>query len=169
MLLHEPESGTLFTGDHVMGGAVPFTANHYLEGAPDPRDPLARRPRFSGLAPYVDGLRELRRTSFRTILPAHGGILDRPARAIEEARLFYEVRVQRIERAFAKLAEPGAPVTAWEIWRQIFPKADPISEMRNRMFMVLGALDLLERDGRAIALRRADGVLAYRPPKRDSR
>ena len=49
LLLHEDVTGTLLTGDHIMGSAVPFTENYYLPGAPDPRDPLLRRPRFSGL------------------------------------------------------------------------------------------------------------------------
>ena len=33
--------------------------------------------------------------AFACILPAHGGILDRPSRVIDDALLFYEVRVQR--------------------------------------------------------------------------
>ncbi|CAG0957699.1 Hydroxyacylglutathione hydrolase GloC [Myxococcaceae bacterium] len=162
LLLHEPCSRTLFTGDHLMGDAVPFTETYYESGAPDPRDPLARRPRFRGLPAYMASLRELRGRSFRTILPAHGGIVERPSRCIEDAILFYEVRVQRIERALEKLsAECGA--TAWEIWCSLFPKADPVTQMRTRMLMVIGGLDVLEDAGRAVPERRADGVIAYRP------
>jgi len=51
VLLHEPRSGTLLTGDHLMGGAVPFTESCFLTGAPDPSDPLRRRPRFRQGAP----------------------------------------------------------------------------------------------------------------------
>lgn len=161
ILLHEPESGALVTGDHIMGSAVPFTENLYLEGPPDPRDPLRRRPRFKGLLAYVQSLRELRRTSFRTILPAHGGVIERPDRAIEDALLFYEVRIQRIERGLRTLAAMGQEVTGWEIWKALFPKADPLTQMRTRMLMVIGALDVLEESGVCLTTRRDDGVLHH--------
>ena len=164
LLLHEPASGTLFTGDHLMGNAVPFTDNHYLEGArPDPADPLARRPRFQGLPRYMASLRELRGRRFRTILPAHGGLLERPARVIDDALLFYEVRIQRIARGLRKAAAASGRATAWEVWRGLFPKADPVTEMRTRMYMVIGALDILEGEGRLEVWRTPDGALAFEP------
>jgi hypothetical protein len=150
-----------------MGGAVPFTEHHYLEGAPDPTDPLHRRPRFRGLTLYLESLRRLRDGRFRTLLPAHGGILDRPSRVIEDAILFYEVRIQRIERALARLARAGGPVSAWQLWRELFPKADPVTEMRNRMYMVIGALDRLEARGAARAVRLPGGALAFEPEETD--
>jgi len=164
VLLHERQSGALFTGDHLMGDAVPFTETRVLPGAPDPADPLARRPRFRGLLAYLESVRRLRAMgrAFRTILPAHGGILESPARVIEEAILFYDVRVQRIERALAKLGR----ATAWEIWQALFPKADPVAQMRTRMLMVIGGLDVLEHEGR-VATRWRDGdggaVLVHAP------
>ena len=56
----------------------------------------------------------------------------------------------------------GQPVTGWELWRALFPKADPLTEMRSRMLMVIGALDVLEADGSCVAERRDDGVLVHR-------
>ena len=164
LLLHEPSSGTLFTGDHLMGNAVPFTDYHYVEGTPEASDPLRRQPRFRGLPLYLESLRALQRRSFRHILPAHGGVIERPSRALEDARLFYEVRVQRVERALGRVgAEAGAPVSPWEVWRGVFPKADPVDEMRNRMYLVLGVLDLLEAEARVAVERDPQGVLRYRP------
>jgi glyoxylase-like metal-dependent hydrolase (beta-lactamase superfamily II) len=163
LLLHEPASGVLFTGDHLMGDAVPFTDYHYVDGAPDPADPLGRRPRFRGLPRYLESLRALRERRFRTLLPAHGGVLERPARVIEDARLFYEVRVQRVERALRRAVAEEGPASPWDVWQRVFPKADPVGEMRNRMYLVLGALDLFEAEGRVRALRDAAGVLRYRP------
>jgi glyoxylase-like metal-dependent hydrolase (beta-lactamase superfamily II) len=162
-VLYEERTGTLVTGDHLMGSAVPFTDTYYVEGAPDPGDPLGRRPRFQGLPAYLASLRRLRAGSYRTILPAHGGILERPARVIEEALLFYEVRVQRTRRALEALAGERGEATAWEIWQRLFPKADPVREMRNRMLMVIGALDVLEAEGRCRTRRRPDGVLVHSP------
>jgi glyoxylase-like metal-dependent hydrolase (beta-lactamase superfamily II) len=158
LLLHEPQTRTLVTGDHLMGDAVPFTETYTVEGAPDPRDPLCRRPRFQGLVAYLGSLRRLRAGCFRTILPAHGGVIDRPARAIEEATLFYEVRVQRVERA---LARTRGPVSGWELWQALFPKADPLTQMRTRMLMVIGVLDVLERAARLRTLRGPDGGLRH--------
>jgi glyoxylase-like metal-dependent hydrolase (beta-lactamase superfamily II) len=162
LLLYEEASGTLLTGDHLMGNAVPFTDNYYLEAPPDPADPLRRRPRFRGLPRYLESLRRLRGGAFRTILPAHGGVLERPARAVDDALLFYEVRVQRVDRALRRLARAGG-ATAWEIWQALFPKADPVGEMRTRMLMVIGALDHLEDEGRVAVRRRSDGVFEHQP------
>jgi glyoxylase-like metal-dependent hydrolase (beta-lactamase superfamily II) len=161
-LYHDPDSGALLTGDHLMGNAVPYTDNFLVEGAPDPRDPLLRPLRFKGLPLYVEGLRALRRTRYRMILPAHGGVIDRPARAIDDALLFYEVRVQRIERALRSIAGARGFATAWRVWEALFPKADPVSQMRTRMYMVIGALDLLEAEGRLATRYGEDGVFEHR-------
>ena len=107
-------------------------------------------------------LRGLRPLAVSTILPAHGGVLSRPERAIGDALLFYDVRIQRIERGLRTLAAMGQDVTAWEIWKALFPKADPIRDMRNRMLMVIGALDVLEDRGECTTSRREDGVLVHR-------
>lgn len=163
VVLAEAETGTLITGDHLMGNAVPFTESFHLAGLPDPFDALGRRPRFRGLPSYLASLRRLRGGNHRTILPAHGGILDRPARVIDEALLFYDVRIQRVERTVARIAAERGDANAWEIWQQLFAKLDPDTQMRTRMVMVIGALDVLEDAGRVQPLRRADGTLAFRP------
>ena len=162
-LYHEPDTGALLTGDHLMGNAVPYTDNFLLEGAPDPHDALRRPPRFKGLPLYLAGLRALRRQRFRMLLPAHGGVLEHPGRAIDEAMLFYQVRIQRIERALRGAAAARGWATAWEIWEQLFPKADPVTQMRTRMYMVIGALDLLEAQGNVEARWGAAGALEHRP------
>ena len=72
------------------------------------------------------------------------------------------MRVQRIERGLRNLAAMGQDVTAWDLWRALFPEADPIREMRNRMLMVIGALDVLEEQGICVTRRRDDGVLVHR-------
>ncbi|RIL05441.1 MAG: hypothetical protein DCC71_10365 [Proteobacteria bacterium] len=163
IVLAERRSGVLLTGDHLMGNAVPFTESFDLSERPDAADPVGRRPRFRGLPSYLASLRRLRAGGFRCILPAHGGILDRPARVIDEAMLFYEVRVQRVERIAARIAAERGDASAWEIWQQLFPKLDPDTQMRTRMVMVIGALDVLEDQGRVTPHRRADGTLAFRP------
>jgi glyoxylase-like metal-dependent hydrolase (beta-lactamase superfamily II) len=161
-LYHEPGSGALFTGDHLMGNAVPFTDNYLLDAPPDPADPLRRPARFRGLPLYLEGLRALRRQRFRMLLPAHGGVIERPARAIDEALLFYEVRIQRTLRALRSRSAARGFATAWEVWEEQFPKADPVTQMRTRMYMVIGALDLLEQQGRLETRWSGDGRLEHR-------
>jgi len=163
LLLYERASGALLTGDHLMGNAVPFTANHYLGGAPEPGDALSRRPRFQGLSRYMASLRALRGQTFQSLLPAHGGVLLHPRRSIEDAILFYEVRIQRVARALHAVADERGAASAWEIWQRVFPKADPLREMRNRMFLVIGALDIFEETGQLRVERADDGSLRFRP------
>lgn len=162
VLLHHADSGVLLSGDQILGGAVPNAENYYTDGLPDPADPLRRRPRYKGLLEYRRSLRRLRERSFRAILPGFGGVIERPDRAIREALLFYEVRIQRIERSLRSVSALGQAVTAWEIWRALFPGADPASEMRTRLLTIIGALDVLEDVGACATERRADGVLVHR-------
>ena len=89
-------------------------------------------------------------------------MIDHPARAIDDALLFYEVRIQRILRALEKLGGAKSPVSAWQIWERLFPKADRVTQMRTRMLMVIGGLDWLEREGAVEAGRRDDGAFVYR-------
>jgi len=163
LLLYERESQALLTGDHLMGNAVPFTTNHYVVGPPDPRDPLRRRPRFRGLSHYMASLRDLQGRACKTLLPAHGGVLQHPRRNLEDAILFYEVRIQRVWRALQAISVERGVASAWEIWQRVFPKADPLREMRNRMFLVIGALDIFEEGGRLTVERGDDGSLRFKP------
>ena len=156
------ETGTLLTGDHVMGNAVPSTTSYYTGDAPASQDPLGRRPRFRGLPAYLQSLRALKQLSVQSILPAHGGVISRGDRAIDEALLFYDVRIQRIERGLRTLAAMGQDVTAWDLFKALFPKADPVTGMRNRFLMVIGALDVLEDRRLCVPHRRSDGVLLHR-------
>ena len=58
-------------------------------------------------------------------------------------------------------------MSAWSLWQVLFPKADPVTRMRNRMLMVIGALDELEAEGRVETMW-DQGALVHRPA-RDTR
>lgn len=161
LLLEDEEAGLLFTGDQVMGQAIPNSENFYTGLLPEPGDRLGRRPRFKGLLEMRRGLRLLRQRSFRCLLPGFGGIIQRPERTIRDTLLFYDVRVQRIERGLKHLAAIGQDVTAYEIWRSLFPDDEPIGEMRTHLINLIGALDCLEADGHLRVARRSDGVLTH--------
>ena len=161
ILLEEEEIGLLITGDQVMGQAVPYAENFYQSDLPAPGDALLRRPRFRGLVELRKSLRRLRGRPLRTLLPGYGGVIRRPERAIRDTLLHYEVRLQRIDRGLRHLAAMGQDVTAYEIWKALFPSSGPGPEMRSQMLMLIGALDCLEDDGKLITERRPDGVLTH--------
>lgn len=161
VVFHHRDAGTLVSGDTIMGGAVPHTENYYLEGLPAPSDPLRQRPRFKGLAAYRNTLRALRRLRVKTILPGYGGVIRSAERAIREAALFYDVRIQRIERSLRSVTAMGQSVTAFDIWHGMYPNDDIGSEMRDKLLMVIGAIDVLDGDGLCVTHRRADGVLVH--------
>jgi glyoxylase-like metal-dependent hydrolase (beta-lactamase superfamily II) len=161
LLFFNRATGSLLSGDTIMGGAVPHTETYYLEGLPEPRDGALRRPRFKGLVAYRNTLRRLKREAVRTILPGYGGVIRAPDRAIREALLFYDVRIQRIERSLRSVTAMGQSVTAYEIWRGMYPNDDIRTEMRDKLLMVIGALDVLEDEGLVVTSRRDDGVLVH--------
>lgn len=162
ILLHEPESGALITGDHVMVGTAPTIDTYYLDEPPDPGDPLGRIPRFQGLPEYLRSTRSLRGKGFSHLLSAQGEARATPERIIRNAILYYEVRVQQIERGLRRLDAMGQVVTGYELWQALFATLDPVTEMRPRMPIVIGALDILEAAGTCRTTRREDGVLVHR-------
>ena len=94
-------------------------------------------------------------------MPGFGGVLPRPDRAIRDTLLHYDVRLQRIERGLRSLARIGQDVTAYEIWKGLFPAGEPVQEMMSHLVLVIGALDCLEADGLIDTDRRADGVFTH--------
>lgn len=161
LLLEDETLGLLFTGDQVMVQAIPYAENFYRSGSPDPRDPLRRRPRFRGLVEMRATLRRLRRMPLRTILPGYGGTVPRAERAVRDTLLYYDVRLQRIDRGLRSLAAMGQDVTAFDLSKALFPAETPGDEMRAHLLLVIGALDCLEADGLLETERRADGVFTH--------
>ena len=163
ILLEDEELGVLFAGDQIMAGAIPNAENHYLEDAlPIPGDRLHRRPRFRGLVEMRRSLRRLRARRVKRLLSALGGTIQRPDRMVRDTLLYYDVRLQRIDRALRHLAALGQDVTAFEIWSSLFPQDEPYDVMREHITLLIGALDCLEEEGKIETVRRPDGVLVHR-------
>lgn len=164
LLLEDEETGTLFTGDQVMGRAVPQAENFYLGLSADPTDPAGRRPRFRGLVELRRSLRALRRRHFRRLLPGDAPAIERSERAIRDTLLYYDVRIQRIDRGLRQLRAMGQDVTAYELWQALYPDRERRTaalETRAQLLTVIGALDCLEEDGLVETVRRSDGVLIH--------
>ena len=162
IVLHHEPSRVLLTGDQVMSGAVPNTETYFVGDWPEPADPLRRRPRFQGLVEYRRSLRRLRALPSRALLPGYGSVIRHPERAIRAALLFYDVRIQRIERSLRSVSAIGQWVSAYEIWRALFPGESALAGMRSHLLTIIGALDVLEADGLSVSARREDGALIHR-------
>jgi len=162
LLLEDEAAGLLFTGDQVMGQVVPRAETFHLSDLADPADPCRRRPRFKGLVELRRSLRRLRGRSDKWLLPGYGGLLRRADRTIRDTILYYDVRLQRIERSLRRLAAMDQEVTAFELHTALFPPDEPLERIRAQMLLLIGALDCLEEDGVVATRRRPDGVLAHR-------
>lgn len=162
LLLEDEEAGILFSGDQVMGQVVPRAETFYASPIPDPADPARRRPRFKGLVELRRSLRRLRGTSHRWLLPGYGGVVRRADRTIRDTLLYYDVRLQRIERSLRSLVALDREVTAFELRTALFPPDESLERIRSQLLLVIAALDCLEEDGLAVTRRRPDGVLAHR-------
>lgn len=162
LLLEDDQAGILFTGDTVMGQGVPRAETFYLSGLPDPADACRRRPRFKGLVELRQSLRRLRGRSDRYLLPGYGGIVRRADRTVRDTLLYYDVRLQRIDRSLRRLAALGQEVTAFDLVAALFPPDEPLERVRAQILLVVGALDCLEADGAIVTRRRDDGVLVHR-------
>lgn len=161
VLLEDEDAGILFTGDQVMGQAIPYAENFYTGALPEPGDALRRRARFRGLVELRRSLRRLRGRAYKVFLPGYGGPIRRTDRATRDTLLHYDVRLQRIDRGLHHLAAMEQDVTAYELWKALFPPDEPLAEMRSQLLLLLGALDCLEDDGKLGVDRRPDGVLTY--------
>jgi glyoxylase-like metal-dependent hydrolase (beta-lactamase superfamily II) len=168
ILLEDEEHGLLWSGDQVMAQAIPNTENFYIQALCEPGDRLNRRPRFKGLVEMRKSLMRLRGQRFRRLLPGYGGIIERPERAIRETLLFYDVRIQRIDRGLRHLAAMGQDVTAFELWQALYPQDESIDEMRTHLLTLIGALDCLEADG-LVRVERCDSILTHRSSSRGRR
>jgi hypothetical protein len=70
-----------------------------------------------------------------------------------------------VARYRAPRAEGERGVAGWDLWQRLLPRLDPDTQMRTRMVMGIGTLDVLEDLGRVATRRRDDGVLAFRPTR----
>lgn len=161
IVLEEASTGLLFSGDQIMAQAIPHAENFHLYGLPDPTDPLRRTPRFRGLVEMRRTLRRLRGRPVRLVLPGYGMALRRAERSIRDTLLHYDVRLQRIDRGLRSLAAIGQDVTAYELWKALFPADELSGDMRAHLLLLIGALDCLEEDGLLVTERREDGVFLH--------
>ena len=139
----EPESGTLFTGDHIIPGIFSNPSLYFEENNP--------KRRLRAMPDYMRSLEKLRHLPVRTIAPGHKepasdlpGLID---------RIVHHTR-RRTER-FARSLE-SRPQTLFELAERNYP---PLlrRDLWYVMAEVTGHVDLLEDAGRAA--REFDGAV----------
>jgi glyoxylase-like metal-dependent hydrolase (beta-lactamase superfamily II) len=138
MSLFHADSGTLLSGD------ILAPNGHFMHG-----------PLTSDIAAYRRSLRRLRGLDADRLAPGHGGIIDTPREAIEEA-LAKSTRVERgIESA---VTTATTPTSARELAREVLG-ADETS-VAFLTFVVCAYLDYLEEEGAVSVTVRENGVYA---------
>ena len=142
-------TGTAIAGDHLIGH---ISSNPLVHRPPlGPPDPAGRS---SSLIAYLDSLA---RTSAEELTVLHAGhgtsITDYRPLIAERIRLHHK----RADQVHAALAD--GPRSASELSDVLWPDV-PVNQTFLTLCEVLGALDLLEQEGRAVRSLR-DGMLVY--------
>ena len=106
----------------------------------------------------------MRGLSSKLLLPGYGPAIRRADRTIQDTLLYYDVRLQRIDRGLRHLAAMGQDVTAFEVWQALFPTDPSLRETAAHLLLVIGALDCLEEDGHLVTERRTDGIYTHHHP-----
>jgi glyoxylase-like metal-dependent hydrolase (beta-lactamase superfamily II) len=153
-VLHEPASGLLLGGDHLLERVSSNPIAHAPIGVADPVAEAASPGRPRPLLAYLDSLAETAAMEIELILPGHGEPFDRHREAIERRRRMHARRARMI------LRHVGAPRTAADVARELWRRL-PVSQAYLALSETLAHLDLLERDGRVVATE-TGGVVRWR-------
>ncbi|MGE0545191.1 MAG: MBL fold metallo-hydrolase [Dehalococcoidia bacterium] len=143
-LFLDSDTGTLFTGDHILPRMAP-TSGIQFDGA-------RRRP---SLPAYLASLHTTRPLTDRVtaVLPGHGEPIDDLAEAVDWTVRLLEQRARRMLRQLRR-----GPATAHALALRLFPHLNP-QHLRPVMAECIGLLDLLVEHGRATAVESPDVVV----------
>jgi glyoxylase-like metal-dependent hydrolase (beta-lactamase superfamily II) len=149
------DAGIAIAGDHLLAsGPVATVAHRPPTGPADPRT------RDSALLEYRRSLAATSGLGLVLGLPGHGERVEDPANAIRERLALHERRAASILRRLQ-----AGPRTAWQLVDEIWG-GDSVTRSDRAMsvaFIVLsdllGSLDLLVDDGRAVAREDADRIV----------
>lgn len=137
LCLHDPETGLLFSGDHVLPTITP-----HISGVGTGADPLKAFVHSLDAVAALDGV--------RSVLPAHGHPFDDLPSRVADIKLHHE---QRIERLKAIARELGGTATVRQLSQHLFraqrwgPMAESETYAHLEHLRHLGEADRSERDG----------------------
>jgi glyoxylase-like metal-dependent hydrolase (beta-lactamase superfamily II) len=141
------ESGTLFSGDHLLPEITPVPLLHVPETRKASRSPSLIR--------FLESLEKVEDLPARRVFPSHGDVIWDHRRLISSYRLHHEKRKLQIARSLrhGDLSPAGI---AQKMFRRVWQQ-----QVHLVLSEVIGHLDLLERDGCVETFER-DGVIQYR-------
>jgi len=142
------ESGTIFSGDHLLPDITPVCLLDI------PEQPGVQR--IHALAQFHESIDKVEPLRVKLLLPSHGEVLKSHRSLIAEYRLHTEERKLKISRL---LVRAGGSATPFELSRTMFPKAYE-TQLHLVLSEMMGHLDLLVRDGNAVIEER-DGIDHY--------
>jgi glyoxylase-like metal-dependent hydrolase (beta-lactamase superfamily II) len=141
-------SGELIGGDHLIKhiSSNPLITRPLEGGEP------AQRPK--ALVAYLASLRATRELDARVVLPGHGEPVDDHRALIDERFRMHERRARKLHRLIAE-----RPRTAHELAQELWGNV-AVTQAYLTLSEVLGHLDLLLDDGRAVA-QESDGLVRF--------
>lgn len=147
LVLHQPEAGLILAGDLLL---AEISSNPVLES---PARDESERPR--SLVEYLDSLRRLAELDASKTLGGHGPSIADHRGLVAERLAMHGRRLQRIADFLA-----NGWKTPYQVCQALFPNLAK-HDIFLGMSEVIGHLDVLEDEGRAIAEKRG-GLLHYR-------
>jgi glyoxylase-like metal-dependent hydrolase (beta-lactamase superfamily II) len=133
--LHAPAHGLLFSADHLLEKVSP---NPLIELGPRGEEGF-----FRPLVAYLRSIARVRALDLSLVLPGHAEPFSGYRPVIDRLVEFYGKRQQRI-RAFLD----GGPRTAWEVARELFPKAQ-VAQTFLVISETVANLEVMEERGEA--------------------
>ena len=150
-LFVDDTTGTALAGDHLIAH---ISSNPLVHRPPvGPADPATRS---SSLAAYLDSLARTSDEELAVLHTGHGAsVTDHRPLIAERIRLHH----RRVDQVHAALAD--GPRSAAELSMALWPDV-PVNQTFLTLCEVLGALDLLEQEGRAVPAPRAETLVYER-------
>ncbi len=139
--LYDREHRIVFSGDHLLEKVSP---NPLIE-----LGPAGEEGSFKPLVAYLESVGRLHALDVELVLPGHAEPFRDHRRVIDALIQFYGKRQARLRAALS-----ARPLTAYEVMREIFPRAEP-KDLFLTISEAVGNLEVLEARGEVV--RRLDG------------
>ena len=149
-VFHDERRSTLLAADHL----IAHISSNPLLARPLGREPDPDGPRPQALLTYMASLEQTRAMDLDLVLPGHGRPIRDHVALIDER---FRMHKRRAERIHGLVVEQ--PRTAHEIAQELWGNV-AVTQAYLTLSEVLGHVDLLLRDGRAIEEER-DGVVRF--------
>jgi glyoxylase-like metal-dependent hydrolase (beta-lactamase superfamily II) len=145
-IFHDRERRVLLSADHLLG--------HISSNPLITRPPGGATERPQALVTYLRSLEQTREMDVDLVLPGHGDPITDHRSLIDERFALHRRRAEKIHRLIS-----DGPRTAYEIAQEMWGNI-AVTQAYLTLSEVLGHVDLLLNDGRALGLER-DGVSVF--------